>query len=1024
MGTLFWDSKVVALYGFKGASENELSFNRGEVMSLGMHANLADNFDWMYCKSEGGHVFCRPCLDTLVSTPKCPNCRALYTARSIRKVVCSQQDQDEPSTSAPTESEAETLIWQAIQSSMEAPDQLEQRKSLVTYNSPESVREAGMSVNLLIALDALQMVVKTEQRNRELKDEIDIARAVEGSLYDRISVLEAQLSKPSLRSVMSQNMQLLIARVRALQSLARLARANLVRKLSSHNGSNSPAPPTTHASPRLNVDRPPQHVQQPAQPWQREQYLPHAWTLVVPRSDAGSESGSDSESESESESESDSDSGSGMLQTLEQLVSPLVTRAAQAKNSWEETDMIGVKLDDEVEFNQAGGALLPPVLCGLGRPLSAHRLYTTQKYVVPMWISVRKSQILSSSSSGQAKGEPMRVERVKHNLLGEIDTDAQLWGCTAHSSAYSYNKWQQTATYSLVEGVVSASSKALAFGFIIMFILQECSICFEDFDNERNPHTIPCGHVFCHPCLNSLIYTPNCPNCRKSYSAESIRKVVCVQQESVLAESEEETLMWQAIKSAVETPNEDEQRKSLVKHNSLESVREAGMSALQNLIIALDVLRMLVEAEQQIHGLKDEVGTAQAVEESLCDHISTLEAQLGGETSESSLAPAPGVFMLLAQVRALQSSVQLIKSDTSTIVRHLNIESTTPVKPLAPIQQRSQPQPPTLITPDPPPGNTQRVPVPPESWPYLLLPASPRNSNNNSPSTSTAHTGSNPNADRPQHVQRPARSPQQDYFLSHTGAPSMSGSGDTGTEHVGIGGEVSSRVESQRAEGIVGESASLEWAYGDGDNLQDLGGLQGGYWALHFLCSGCRQAAPLPIIVPIFKCHCNFRLQRIVLTIHQPQRSAVPAPNYPLHPVSAQSPQGQEPMTMGSLLSPPEGDMTPMAHSVASEGTVDVGEASPVVVEDIGATMAGAVRVAGPMDAAAAVSQKELREGVVLAGQRRNKMTPEELAEKMEKIRLQNEKIKQRRERMEAEARAFEQSITAEREAAAARRRR
>ncbi|KAG8737743.1 hypothetical protein FRC10_007878 [Ceratobasidium sp. 414] len=199
-----------------------------------------------------------------------------------------------------------------------------------------------------------------------------------------------------------------------------------------------------------------------------------------------------------------------------------------------------------------------------------------------------------------------------------------------------------------------------------MFVLQECSICFEDFDNERNPHSplspsvqhdnptaLP-GHVFCRPCLNSLASTSRCPNCRTSYAAQSIRKVVCAQQESTPAESEEEMLMWQAIKSAAEASNEYEQRKSLVTHNSLETVRGAGMSPvrpclfrvtlrvglswdenLQKLLIALDVLRMLVEAEQQIHALKDEVDTAQAVEESLDDHISTLEARLSGKTGES-----------------------------------------------------------------------------------------------------------------------------------------------------------------------------------------------------------------------------------------------------------------------------------------------------------------------------------------------------------------------------------------------------
>ncbi|KAG8697999.1 hypothetical protein FRC08_006199 [Ceratobasidium sp. 394] len=57
MGILFWDTKVIGLYGFKGSSENELSFSRGEVMRLGMHANLEDNFDWMYCKSERGEGY-------------------------------------------------------------------------------------------------------------------------------------------------------------------------------------------------------------------------------------------------------------------------------------------------------------------------------------------------------------------------------------------------------------------------------------------------------------------------------------------------------------------------------------------------------------------------------------------------------------------------------------------------------------------------------------------------------------------------------------------------------------------------------------------------------------------------------------------------------------------------------------------------------------------------------------------------------------------------------------------------------
>ncbi|KAG9091336.1 hypothetical protein FS749_016622 [Ceratobasidium sp. UAMH 11750] len=337
MGILFWDTKVIGLYGFKGSSENELSFSRGEVMRLGMHANLEDNFDWMYCKSERGegyapksylailalghiimfvlqecsvcfedfddtrnpysipcHVFCRPCLDTLRSTQNCPNCRAVYTTRSVRKVVCPQQD--EPSTSAPTESEAEALIWQAIQNSVEAPDQYEQRKSLVIHNPPESVREAGMSGNLLTALDTLQMTVTTEERNRELMDEADIARAVEESLRDRISVLETQLSRPSLTSVVSRYMQV-------LRSSLWLAKTKLVRNMPARNY--SPPLPTEHANPSLNVDQPLQYVQETVRSLQGN-HLSDASTSAG--SETGSESGSDPESESESDSRSDLES--------------------------------------------------------------------------------------------------------------------------------------------------------------------------------------------------------------------------------------------------------------------------------------------------------------------------------------------------------------------------------------------------------------------------------------------------------------------------------------------------------------------------------------------------------------------------------------------------------------------------------------------------------------------------------------------------------------------------------------------
>ncbi|KAG8730973.1 hypothetical protein FRC10_002150 [Ceratobasidium sp. 414] len=318
-----------------------------------------------------------------------------------------------------------------------------------------------------------------------------------------------------------------------------------------------------------------------------------------------------------------------------------------------------------------------------------------------------------------------------------------------------------------------------------MFVIQECSICFEDFDNERNPHS----HIFCRPCLDSLISSPSCPNCRTSYTAESIRKVVCTLQDqsesstSAPTETESETLMWQAIKSAVETPDEYEQRKSLVTHNSSESVREAGMSAMEkkNLLVALEVLQMLVKTEQRNHTLNDRVDTARAVEESLCDRISMLEAQLSAKTGEKS-ASSHDMQLLLAQVRAIQTSVQLVKSDTSTIVRHLNTEPPAAPQPpaaLQPIplpQPRTLPQPSTPITPGAPPDHTRRAST--ASKPALLRKPSSQNPTNNSPPTPSVRIGPSPNGDRPpQYAQQPAQSQQQESFLLHARTPSMSGSG-------------------------------------------------------------------------------------------------------------------------------------------------------------------------------------------------------------------------------------------------------
>ncbi|KAG8791421.1 hypothetical protein FRC12_009234 [Ceratobasidium sp. 428] len=234
--------------------------------------------------------------------------------------------------------------------------------------------------------------------------------------------------------------------------------------------------------------------------------------------------------------------------------------------------------------------------------------------------------------------------------------------------------------------------------------------------------------------------------------------------------------MWQAIQSAVETSNEYEQRKSLVRNNSAESVREAAMSA--NLIIALDVLRMLVETERRNHSLKDKVDTARAVEESLCDRISMLEAQLSAKTGDTS-SGSHDLQLLLTQVKALQASIRLIKTDTSTIVQHLNTEP-----PLFPAP-RIQTQPQTPVTPDTSPNHLHRASTasasaPTSSRPSILRKPPSQTSNNNSPPTPTVNVraaGPSSSGDQlPQYVQV-VQSPQQEYFLPHARTPSGSGSG-------------------------------------------------------------------------------------------------------------------------------------------------------------------------------------------------------------------------------------------------------
>ncbi|CAE6468480.1 unnamed protein product [Rhizoctonia solani] len=253
-----------------------------------------------------------------------------------------------------------------------------------------------------------------------------------------------------------------------------------------------------------------------------------------------------------------------------------------------------------------------------------------------------------------------------------------------------------------------------------MFVLQDCSICFEDYDAERQPHSIPCGHVFCQPCLESLVSTsPQCPNCRVSYASASIRKVICTLQDeqptgSAAQDSEAEGLMWQAIQSAIESPEDLKQRKSVVHNNPHDALLASGMS--KNVLTALAIMGLLVQVEEKNGSLKDKLNTAWAVEESLRDHISHLEAKLS--MAGTNTCPSSEHFkLLLADVHKLQSVVEVINKNTSDFARQLSARPEPPVPQARPteIPERRTP------APIPPPAP---VPVP-EPAPTPMLKKQP-----------------------------------------------------------------------------------------------------------------------------------------------------------------------------------------------------------------------------------------------------------------------------------------------------------
>ncbi|KAF8752606.1 hypothetical protein RHS01_07503 [Rhizoctonia solani] len=119
--------------------------------------------------------------------------------------------------------------------------------------------------------------------------------------------------------------------------------------------------------------------------------------------------------------------------------------------------------------------------------------------------------------------------------------------------------------------------------------------------------------------------------------------------------------MWQALQSAIESPDDSKQRKSITQNNPESALLAAGMP--KNILTALNMMRLLVEAEEKNGSLKDKLNTSWAVEESLRDQISRLETKLNIPQE-----------ILLADIQKIQTTVEIINKRTSDVARLMNTQ--------------------------------------------------------------------------------------------------------------------------------------------------------------------------------------------------------------------------------------------------------------------------------------------------------------------------------------------------------------
>ncbi|CAE6483862.1 unnamed protein product [Rhizoctonia solani] len=155
-----------------------------------------------------------------------------------------------------------------------------------------------------------------------------------------------------------------------------------------------------------------------------------------------------------------------------------------------------------------------------------------------------------------------------------------------------------------------------------MLVLQDCPICFEEFDERVKPQTIHCGHVFCSPCLGTLSSSSSrCPICRVVFRGHRIRPIIGAMTDS---ESEEEKELWVSLKNIAEV--DWEARNLFVKEHPSDSLKAGKMS--EYIQIAADILRLLVRTERENRKLKAKLICAADIQEKLVVSNRVLEDKL------------------------------------------------------------------------------------------------------------------------------------------------------------------------------------------------------------------------------------------------------------------------------------------------------------------------------------------------------------------------------------------------------------